>query len=426
MAAEAGQEGLLADSRLLKADFVFYCASIPGGLALSVKMEGEKGLTGGFDLIHIFNKAKSLWKRETVGCIGGILALLSMAVVPPGPVYAGYIDLRVLCLLFCLMAVVLGLQECGLFHLLAQSLLAGKRRLRLLRVFLVLLPFFCSMAVTNDVALLTFVPFAVLVLSLIGKGRELPYVITLQTLAANLGSMATPVGNPQNLYLYAKYQLTAADFFRVMLPLTLASLLGLLAASLWGRSGGEWVQVSFQKREKLRHPGRLGVYAVLFVLCLLSVFRLLHYGILTAVVVASLLCISPGLLKRVDYGLLLTFVFFFIFAGNIGQMEGLRQLLDRLMKDGALVCSILASQVVSNVPAAVLLSGFTEDWTGLLMGVNIGGLGTPIASLASLISLKFYLRTEGARPLYYLAVFTLANLAGLALLLALAAVLPGM
>ena len=378
-----------------------------------------------FSLGKACSKVREFCRREVVLCIGAVLTLLSMAAVPPGPSYASYIDLRVLCLLFCLMAVVLGLQECGLFRLLAQFLLTGQRRMRLLRALLVLLPFFCSMAVTNDVALLTFVPFAILVLSMTGKERELPYVLTLQTLAANLGSMATPVGNPQNLYLYAKYQLTAADFFRVLLPLTIASLLGLLAASLWGRSGGEQVRVDFPKREKLSSPGKLAVYAVLFALCLLSVFRILHYGILTAVVVAALLFTSPGLLKRVDYSLLLTFVCFFIFAGNIGQMEGLRQLLNRLLESGALGCSVLISQVISNVPAAVLLSGFTQDWAGLLMGVNIGGLGTPIASLASLISLKLYLRTDGARPARYLAIFTLANLVGLALLLALAVLLPG-
>lgn len=228
-----------------------------GKTAPALEIKEENGLIGHFSLGKACSKVREFCRREAVLCIGAVLTLLSMAAVPPGPSYASYIDLRVLCLLFCLMAVVLGLQECGLFRLLAQFLLTGQRRMRLLRALLVLLPFFCSMAVTNDVALLTFVPFAILVLSMTGKERELPYVLTLQTLAANLGSMATPVGNPQNLYLYAKYQLTAADFFRVLLPLTIASLLGLLAASLWGRSGGEQVRVDFPKREKLSSPGKL-------------------------------------------------------------------------------------------------------------------------------------------------------------------------
>ncbi len=346
-----------------------------------------------------------------------------MAVAPPSAAYLSYIDFRVLCLLFCLMAVVAGLRDCGLFELLAQRLLAGRKPFRTVCVLLVLLPFFCSMLVTNDVALLAFVPFAVFVLELAGRRDAMIRVIVLQTVAANLGSMATPVGNPQNLYLYAHYQLSAGEFFSLLLPLTLVSLLGLLAASAWG--GGGPLDIVFPRRAEIRAPRRLAAYGALFALCLLSVFRVLPYQALTVIVAAAFLVLSPRLLLEVDYGLLATFVCFFIFSGNLGQLPAVHALLARLLDKSALLSSAAVSQVISNVPAAVLLSPLTDDWRGLLAGVDVGGLGTPVASLASLISLKFYLATEGRHTGRYLLFFTAANLAGLLILLPIAALLLG-
>lgn len=364
-------------------------------------------------------KLLSLARREPVPLGSAVLALLSMALVTPGPEYLGYIDLRVLCLLFCLMAVVAGLKECGLFELLAQRLLSGQKPFRAVCALLVMLPFFCSMLVTNDVALIAFVPFAILVLDLARRRDAIIRVVALQTVAANLGSMATPVGNPQNLYLYARYGLTAGDFFALLGPLTLVSLLGLLAASLTG--GGEELSIAFPEKARLRSAPRLALYAALFLLCLLCVFRVLPYGALFAVVVIALLAVSPGLLKKVDYGLLLTFVCFFIFSGNLGRLPAVHELLSGLLSRSALLGSAAVSQVISNVPAAILLSGFTENWRGLLAGVDVGGLGTPVASLASLISLKAYLALEDRRVGRYLLWFTVANLIGLLVLLPLAA-----
>ena len=222
---------------------------------------------------------RPFWKREPVLCIAAVCAAASMALNPPSAAYLNYIDWRVLTLLFCLMAVVAGLQECGVFAVLAQRLLAGERRMRFVTLALVLLPFFVSMLVTNDVALITFVPFAVLVLGLIGRMERLIYVVVLQTIAANLGSMATPVGNPQNLYIYANYELSAGQFFSAMLPLTLVSLVGLTVACLCVKPEG--IRVTFAEKAEIRSPGHLILMILLFVLCLLSVFRVLHYGILT-------------------------------------------------------------------------------------------------------------------------------------------------
>lgn len=365
----------------------------------------------------------SLWqfiRREPVLSIAFVCAVISAFFVPPSSAYLDYIDLRVLCLLFCLMAVVAGLQECGLFLVLAQRLLAGERPVRLISLTLILLPFFCSMLVTNDVSLITFVPFAILVLEMVGRRDLLIPVISLQTVAANLGSMATPVGNPQNLYLYAHFSLSMGDFLALLLPLTLISLVGLAAAGLYFGGKG-WISVSFPEQVHLTSPKRLALYLVLFGLCLLSVCRILPYGILTVIVIAALLLARPRLLGQVDYMLLLTFVCFFVFSGNLGQMPAVRSALSSLLSHSPLLCSAAASQVISNVPAAVLLSGLTEDWKGLLAGVDVGGLGTPVASLASLISMKFYLRSRQAKPLPYFLWFTVANVVGLVILLPAAA-----
>lgn len=365
----------------------------------------------------------SLWqflRREPVLSISFVCALVSAFFVPPSAAYLDYIDLRVLCLLFCLMAVVAGLQECGLFLVLAQRLLAGERPVRLISLTLILLPFFCSMLVTNDVALITFVPFAILVLEMVGRRDLLIPIISLQTVAANLGSMATPVGNPQNLFLYAHFSLSMGDFLSLLLPLTVISLVGLAAAGLYFGGKG-WISVSFPEQVRLTSPKHLALYLVLFGLCLLSVCRILPYGILTVIVIVALLLARRQLLGQVDYMLLLTFVCFFIFSGNLGQMPAVRSALGDLLARSPLLCSAAASQVISNVPAAVLLSGLTEDWKGLLAGVDVGGLGTPVASLASLISMKFYLRSREAKPLPYFLWFTAANVVGLLVLLPVAA-----
>jgi len=360
------------------------------------------------------DKIKAFFHKEPVLSIAAVAALLSMLLVPPSVAYLDYIDVRVLCLLFCLMAVVLGFRSCGLFTALARKLLSGCAGLRKLAFLLVMLPFFSSMLVTNDVALITFVPFAILVLSLVGRRDMLIRVVTLQTVAANLGSMATPVGNPQNLFLYAAYDLSAGDFFAAVLPLTAASFVLLWIGMLWIPKGE--VRVELEDGEALRMGIPLAAYGVLFALCLLSVFRVLPYYVLTVIVAAAVFVLDRKLLKDVDYGLLITFVCFFIFAGNMGELAPVRALLTDLLSRSALLSSALASQLISNVPAAVLLSGFTEDWRGLLLGVNVGGLGTLIASLASLISFRFYAAERGSRAGKYLLVFTVVNLIGLALL----------
>lgn len=350
-----------------------------------------------------------------------VCAVISMFFAPPSAAYLGYIDTRVLILLFCLMAVVSGMQKYGVFDLLAQKLLAGRHALRTIVLFLTLLPFFTSMAITNDIALITFVPFAILVLGLVGQRALLIPVIVLQTVAANLGSMVTPVGNPQNLFLYASYELSAGQFFGVVLPFALISLVGVAALALCRKSC--ILQVSFAEPKQITDSKRVTFFGVLFILCLLTVFHVLPDLALLGLVCLSLLLIDRDIFRRIDYGLLLTFVCFFLFAGNIGSLGGVRTSLQNIVGSSPLLASLAASQIISNVPAAVLLRSFTENWQALLLGVNIGGLGTPIASLASLISFRFYAHTPEAKPGRYLAWFTLINVVGLVILVALAWVL---
>ena len=356
---------------------------------------------------------RSFVRREPVLVIAALAALVSCCFVPPDAAYLGYMDWRTLSLLYCLMTVVAGLRQAGLFSHLAHSLCRSAGNLRSMSLLLVLLSFFSAMLITNDVALLTFVPFAVVVLGLADRKKELVHVVVLQTAAANLGSMLTPVGNPQNLYLYSYYDLSAADFVRITFPFWALSLLLVAAACLlFDRSR---LAVFLGEEPGLDRKGLL-LYLALFVLCLLVVLRLVSWPVMLAAVVAVLLLLDRKTLLRADFMLLLTFAAFFVFSGNLGRIEAVSALLRRLLAGREYLVSLLTSQVISNVPAALLLSGFTEESRALLLGVNIGGLGTPIASLASLISLKLYSHAEGAHTGRYLLEFTAVNLALLLLL----------
>ena len=363
----------------------------------------------------MFLRIKSFIKKEAVLCISALLAVATVFLVPPDKEYIEYIDIKVLCLLLCLMAVVEGFKAVGMFKWLTFKLLSNTYSGRTLGISLVLLPFFCSMLVTNDVALIVFVPFTIALLSQLGFVKSIIPVIVMQTVAANLGSMATPVGNPQNLYLFSAYNLTPEDFFSVTLPLTAISLIVLAVSSVF------LLPKKFEKQnlneEKISDKRNLIIYIFLFILCLLTVFKIVNYIITTVIVVVLFLIIDRKILKNVDYLLLVTFVCFFIVSGNLGRIEVIRDFLHELLKSSTLFTSVGASQVISNVPAAVLLSEFTEDWKNLLSGVNIGGLGTPIASLASLITLKIYTGSENSNIGRFLLFFTFVNIIGLIILL---------
>ena len=371
------------------------------------------------------NRIKKILQQETVLTAAFVLAVVSALIVPPDEAYFGYIDWNTLLLLFSLMAVMAGFQKLGIFKAVGRRLLSKTRDTRQLLLVLVFLPFFFSMLITNDVALITFVPFAIIVLRLSQQEKLLVPLVVLQTLAANLGSMLTPMGNPQNLYLYAKSGISLTAFLQLMLPYTIASGLCLSAGILMIKKEAlnslALTTDSFSK-ESAQGESTLPkfiCYSVGFLLCLLCVAKLLAPIIAAAIILFFLLLTDSALLKKIDYSLLGTFVCFFVFIGNMGRIEHFCTLLARLLTGHERIVAVLSSQIISNVPAALLLSGFTDKYPLLIVGTNLGGLGTLIASMASLISYKQVAREYPALKGKYFGSFTLANLVMLAVLLAL-------
>lgn len=391
----------------------------------------------------MFTKVKELFQKETVCCIAFLLAVISIFFVSPSKNYISYIDFRVLALLFCLMAVVRGFSSIGVFTRLGTMLLTRVHSLRMLSALFIFLCFFFSMLITNDVALITFVPFTILVLSIAEQKKFLIPVIVLETIAANLGSMLTPLGNPQNLYLYTISGLSIGAFVRIMLPYSFVSAILLLIFILFlpkdtvstattANTANSTNTVTASNTSnviceavKARKNSRIlfTAYLILFLLCLLTVLHILPYQIMFLLVLTGFLLLDYRVLKDVDYFLLLTFLCFFIFIGNMKQISLVHELISKLLVHHEVLMGIGASQIISNVPAAILLSGFTDDYSALLIGVNLGGLGTLIASLASLISFKFYTNSNGNDTRRFLGIFTLYNVIFLGVLFVLSLIL---
>lgn len=353
-------------------------------------------------------------KKENILVISAILAIITMFFVPINKEYVDYMNPRVLCLLFSLMAVISGFQKTDFFKWLASALLRSSRSGMLLGFVLVMLPFFTSMLITNDVALITFVPFTIVVLRQLDCMQRAVPILIFQTIAANLGSMLTPIGSPHNLFLYTFYDLSAIQFVETLGLLTLISfiVLGICSLFLLPRKISN---ISID--ETIKSKEKLIIYIVLFIFCILTVLNIIHYLVLTGIIILTFLLEDKSVLKEPDYGLLLTFICFFIVSGNLGHMEIVKHAAYEFLDYSTVLTSIATSQFISNVPASVLLSGFTDNWQGLLIGANIGGLGTPIASLASLITLKIYANTPKAKVCKFLLFFTVANLLMMLILL---------
>lgn len=370
-------------------------------------------------------RVKKFFQAEPVFCVSFLLAALSALAVRPDRGYLAYPDYRTIALLFCLMIIVAGAQALGLFSRLGQSLLKGASGTRTLSAVMVLLCFFSSMVITNDVALITFVPFTLLVFRMGGRMDRVLKLVVLETTAANLGSMATPIGNPQNLYLYSVSGLTMGEFAWAVLPYAGAALVLLLAVVLAEKDEPLQAAPASESLERLdgKTMGRAALLALLLLLCLLVVFRVLPYQPVLVCVAVAVLQVDRKLYRSVDYFLLLTFLCFFIFIGNVKRIPEVSALLTQVVQGHELLAGILVSQVISNVPAAILLSGFSSDFSALLTGVDLGGLGTLIASLASLISFKFFARECPEQKGRFLKVFTLWNLLFLAVLTVMALLL---
>lgn len=386
--------------------------------------------TGNISLRSVVRAIRAFAARETVLVVAAAVALASCALVPPDAGYAAYVDWHTLALLFCLMVVVAGFRSLGVLDAAGAWLIARARTQRAVAGVLVGLAFFASMAVTNDVALITFVPLALVVLRRAGMECRMCLVATLMTIAANLGSMFTPVGNPQNLYLFTVSGMEVGEFLQLMGPYTAASGAMLALACMLCFQGGEVreaggvgdaadARAGFPARSRKR----LAVYGVLFACCLAAVPGVLDVRVLLALVLVGVSLSDASLLRRVDWGLLATFAALFVFVGNMGRVPVLHEALSAAVGSNALLAAVGGSQVISNVPAAVLLSGFTDQWQALIVGTNLGGLGTLIASMASLITFKAVMVGRPGIRGRYLLVFTAWNIAFLVALLALAVVL---
>lgn len=388
----------------------------------------------------------SFIKRESVLFIAVVLAIFSMFVVTPDEQYISYIDFRTLAILFSLMAIVSGFRKLGIFDMLAKKMLSSVKSLRGLTAVLIFLCFFTSMVITNDVALITFVPFTIIIMNQMGedfKNKWLLKIVALQTIAANLGSMFTPIGNPQNLYLFGISNLNILDFFMLMLPFTLIAFVLLIIYifatcrtkefSVNGntdktdniadtyKNQATSINENTSKADNIagtnKNKKKLIVYIILLILSILCVGRIIPYQLIFILVFMYTILRDRKILLEVDYPLLATFAALFIFIGNIERVSAFSNFLQSIISEHEIITSVVASQIMSNVPAAILLLQFTDNISKLIIGINIGGLGTIIASMASLISFKYIARENPAFKRRYLMLFTVYGLVFLIVLL---------
>ena len=352
-------------------------------------------------------------KKNAVLCIAVAAAFLTTLAVPPDAQYLSYFDWKTLTCLFCVLAVVCALKNIRFFTVLAEKIVALFKNTRASVLALAYITFLGSMLIANDMALLTFLPLGYFVLSSTGKKKYMAFTFIMQNIAANLGGMLTPFGNPQNLYLYTKFHIPTGEFTLIMLPPFLISVALITLCCL-----------IFVKKEPLELESkkitlpkwRTLVYGTLFALSIVIVFRVIPFWIGLIVIPFALLFLDRKALKDVDYGLLFTFVAFFIFSGNMSRISWVRDLVGGLLEKNPLLVSILSCQVISNVPSAILLSQFTGNYTELLLGVNIGGVGTLISSLASLITFREYCSRNPEKTKSYVLQFSAFNFAFLIIL----------
>lgn len=362
------------------------------------------------------NKLLSFVKKEIVLCVAGVLAIASAFVVHPSKAYLNYIDFRVLALLFSLMLMVEALRSFGIFTLIIKKITAKIKKTRMLYFILVFICFFSGMIITNDVALITFVPFAIELLTAAGATEYIIYIVVLQTIGANLGSMATPIGNPQNIFLFSKYDMTMGEFAGATVWYVIAAVILISICICFIPS--EEVRIKDNNIPAAEFSKwKIAPVTGIFIMCILCVLRVVDYRIMLSVCILLTAVVDYKLFAKADYMLLLTFVAFFILTGNIKSMSFIENGLSDFVAGRELMSGILLSQIISNVPAAVLLSNFTDKGTLLLSAVNIGGLGTVIASMASLISFRYYGESKDSKKGRYLGVFTLFNLGFLGIML---------
>jgi len=352
-------------------------------------------------------------KKNVVMLAALAAAILTSFFVPVDRIYLSYFDFKTLTCLFCVLAVVCALRNIRFFYLLARKIIICCKTTRNSILALTYITFIGSMLIANDMALLTFLPLGYMVLSTTGKEKYMAFTFIMQNIAANLGGMLTPFGNPQNLYLYTKFNIPDWEFIQIMAPPFAVAILLITLCCLFVKSE----PISITDEEYCLPPVKTTLYLFLFALSIAVVFHQVPYLIGLIIVPTVLIFADKDSLKKVDYPLLLTFVFFFIFAGNMARIDSVRNIISALLETNTLVFSVLSCQVISNVPSAILLSQFTDNYRDLLVGVNIGGTGTIIASLASLITYREYTKHNHGKGLAYIGMFSVFNFGFLLILL---------
>lgn len=363
----------------------------------------------------VISNARGFAKKNAVMLIAFAAALITSLFVPVDKEYIGYFDFKTLSCLFCVLAVVCALKDINFFFVIARKIVHFFKTARMSILALVYITFIGSMLIANDMALLTFLPLGFLVLSSTGKQKYMAFTFIMQNIAANLGGMLTPFGNPQNLYLYTKFNIPNGEFMGIMAPpFILSVVLITLCCIIFVKN--EPLMIS---DEKIELDGkRTALYLALFALAIAIVFRGIPYWIGLIIIPAVLFFADRHALESVDYPLLFTFVFFFIFAGNMARMDAVRNFFSALLSKNTLLFSALSCQCISNVPSAILLSQFTGNYAELLIGVNVGGVGTLIASLASLITFREYVKHDPKSIRRYIAEFSVFNFGFLIILIA--------
>ena len=345
-------------------------------------------------------------KSNAVMVIALTTALITTVFVPVDSKYLSYFDFKTLTCIFCVLAVVCALKNIRFFYTLASSIVKKFKTTRSSILVLVYITFIGAMLIANDMALLTFLPLGYFVLNETGKEKLMAFTFIMQNIAANLGGMLTPFGNPQNLYLYSKFKIPTMEFMGIMLlPFALSILLITLSCIIFVKKE----EIFIKEEAKPLPKGKTALYLLLFAFSIAIVFRGIPYYFGLIIIPLVLFFMDKSALKKVDYPLLLTFVFFFIFSGNMARIDAVQEFFSFLLSKNTLIFSTLSCQFISNVPSAILLSQFTENYHDLLLGVNIGGAGTLIASLASLITSREYTKHNPKKQGYYIKLFSAFN-----------------
>lgn len=352
-------------------------------------------------------------KKNAVLSIAALAAMVTVFFVPPDKEYLNYIDLKTMVCLFLTLAVVCALRNIKFFTILARRLVMLAGNLRSLFLLLIVITFLGSMVIANDMALITFLPLGYFALQVTKQEKYMAYLFVLQNISANLGGMLTPFGNPQNLYIYSYYNIPTWEFCKIMFP-PFSLAIALLALACLPIKPLKF-NITQEFPERLNRKKAL-LYGAMFIISVLIVFRTIPFEIGLIVIPLILLFVDRDALLMVDYGLLGTFFFFFIFAGNMARIDTVNAVISSLLQKDTLIVSILSCQFISNVPSAILLSKFTTDYIPLLLGVNIGGTGTLIASLASLITFSEFRILHPEQTKKYLIIFGLLNAAFLVIM----------